>query len=463
MRSSQLCGVVDGLDGAHACFSERFSTSQTQQLRIILTALLPFSLFWGATNDRIVFLSSRLRRLRASSDFGVLEAFLAYLHRRGHRRTTVQRYVRQAEILLRSLGRRRRSIASVTEGDVRRFACRPKRRRRPRPDCHAALRLLLRHLRERGIVPRQQPSFPAHIERVLAAFDAHLRDVAGLAPATRLYRRRYAGEFIRSVFGTKPIRWSRVRPVQVHAFLAEYSRTGRGAAARVAAVSLRSFFRWLQFNGSCDYDLSVAIPTFRQWRHATLPSVLDDSQYRAFLATFDRTSVVGRRDYAFAVCMGDLGLRVAEVAELMIDDVNQAAGTLRIAAGKTRRGRILPLTQRVPQAIIAYLRRGRPASADQHLFLRHRTPIGGGVSRELIRGVVRRAFAKIVGCEGQSGTHILRHTAATRLHRAGADIKRVADILGHRSIDTAAIYAKVDLDRLSGVALPWPTAGEVQP
>ena len=121
------------------------------------------------------------------------------------------------------------------------------------------------------------------------------------------------------------------------------------------------------------------------------------------------------------------------------------------------------MTQRVCRAIRAYLRHGRPRSADQHLFLRHRTPAGVGVSRELIRAVVRRAFAQVVGCEGQTGTHILRHTAATRLHRAGADLKRVADILGHRSIDTVAIYAKVDLDRLLGVALPWPTAGEVQP
>jgi site-specific recombinase XerD len=157
--------------------------------------------------------------------------------------------------------------------------------------------------------------------------------------------------------------------------------------------------------------------------------------------------------------MGDLGLRAAEVAKLMIEDVNEMTGTLRIAAGKTRRGRVLPLTQRVRRAILAYVRRGRPASADQHLFLRHRTPSGSGVSRELIRGVVRRAFAKIVGCNGQSGTHILRHTAATRLHQAGADIKRVADILGHRSIDTATIYAKVDLDRLSSVADPASETG----
>jgi site-specific recombinase XerD len=112
---------------------------------------------------------------------------------------------------------------------------------------------------------------------------------------------------------------------------------------------------------------------------------------------------------------------------------------------------------------MAYVRRGRREAADRHLVLRHRTPAGLRVSRALVRGVVNRAFARAAGCEGRAGTHVLRHTAATRLHRAGADVKRVADVLGHRSIDTAAIYAKVDLARLSAVALPWPAAGEVRP
>ena len=160
--------------------------------------------------------------------------------------------------------------------------------------------------------------------------------------------------------------------------------------------------------------------------------------------------------------MGDLGLRASEVASLLIDDVDERAATIQIAAGKTRRGRVLPLPKRVRQAILAYIRSGRPISVDPRLFLRHRTPSGVGVSRELVRGIIRRAFAQVVGCEHQTGTHILRHTAATRLHRAGADIKRVADILGHRSIDTTAIYAKVDVDRLSSVALPWPTLKEVE-
>jgi site-specific recombinase XerD len=171
---------------------------------------------------------------------------------------------------------------------------------------------------------------------------------------------------------------------------------------------------------------------------------------------------VGRRDYALAVCLGDLGLRVSEVAALRNDDLDNVAGTLHITMGKSRRGRVLPLPKRVGQAIQEYLHSGRPVSTDPHLFLRHRPPVGSGVSRELIREVVRRAFATVAGCEQQNGTHILRHTAATRLHRAGADLKQVADLLGHRSIDTTAIYAKVDAERLSAVALPWPASKEVQ-
>lgn len=396
-------------------------------------------------------------RLRAGPEPGALESFLAYLHHRGHPRAVCQRYVREAEVFVRWLRRRRRPVATVT---VRAFAARG--RSRPRADVHAALRHLLRHLRERGLVPQRPAEAPGDIDRVVTAYDAHLRDAAGLAPATRLYRRRYAREFLAAAFGKDTIRWGWLRPGHVHAFIARYGHAGRTAAARVAAVSLRTFLRWLQLRGHVDAGLAAAVPTFRRWRHAALPQPLTDDQYRGLLAAFDRTTPVGRRDYAIAACMGDLGLRCGEVADLTLDDLDGAAGTLRVAAGKSRRGRVLPVPARVRQAVAAYVGRGRPASADRHLFLRHRTPGGVRVSRALVRGVIIRALARVPGCEGRAGTHVLRHTAATRLHHAGADVKRVADVLGHRSIDTAAIYAEVDLARLSAVALPWPAVGEVR-
>ena len=171
---------------------------------------------------------------------------------------------------------------------------------------------------------------------------------------------------------------------------------------------------------------------------------------------------MGRRDYAMALCMADLGLRVSEVADLRVDQVNAECGVFQLAAGKSRRERLLPMPQRVRQAVMTYIRQGRPQTDELRLFVRHRVPIGAAVTRELVRGVMRRAYATVPGCEHLTGTHVLRHTAATRLQRAGADLKRVADILGHRSLDTTAIYTKLDLGRLTEVALPWPVGKEVR-
>ena len=159
-----------------------------------------------------------------------------------------------------------------------------------------------------------------------------------------------------------------------------------------------------------------------------------------------------------ALCQVDLGLRVSEVAGLCLEDLDWRAATLRLPAGKIGRARELPLPQRVGQAIADYLHGGRPAPSCRNVFVRHRVPRGAAVTKTLVAGVMRMAYAKVPGCEHWAGTHVLRHTAATRMHRHGATLKEVADILGHRSLGTTTIYTKVDLPGLTAVALPWPEA-----
>jgi integrase/recombinase XerD len=401
-------------------------------------------------------------RLRASPDSDWLSSFLVVLDSRGQARPYVQRYLREAELFGIWLRKRRRTLARLTDDDVRAFARRPPLGRL-RCTPFAACRLLLRHLRSRRLVPRPAAEFSNGIERAIAAFDAHLRDVVGLAPATRLYRRRYVRQFLRSVFGAGTIHWSRLRADHVRSFVAAFGQRGKAASAPAAGVSIRSLLRWLQFRGLVRVGFESAVPCVPHWRLTTLPCVLADPQLAAILATFDRATPVGRRDYAMAACLIDLGLRAGEVAELSLADVDLANGTIRLRAGKPRRERILPLPERVRQAIHDYVRQGRPTTRDLRLFVRHRLPVGTAVSRELVRAVIRRAYAAVPGCEHLTGTHILRHSMASRLLRAGADLKRIADILGHRSIDTTAIYAKIDEDRLAAVALPWPTSGEVLP
>jgi integrase/recombinase XerD len=401
-------------------------------------------------------------RLRASPDASWLGSFLAVLHERGHARSSVQVYVREAELFGLWLRSRRRQLGTVTDADMRAFVARPPRSR-PRRTAGAAVRRLLRHLRDRELVPRPPARFPASIERVVRQYDSHLQDVVGAAPATRLYCRRYAGDFLHAVFADQPIRWSVVRVQHVRSFVFEFGRSGRLAAARVGGVAIRCFLRWLEFRGRVGPHLAAAVPRFPGWRLATLPPTLTEPQLASILASFDRTTPVGRRDYAMAALLIDLGMRAGDVAELRVVDIELDAGVLRLGGGKSRRERVLPMTTRVRRAIGDYLRRGRPATEDPHLFVRHRLPFGVAVNRELVRGVIRRAYAAVPGCEALTGTHVLRHTAASRLLRAGADLKRIADILGHRSLDTTAVYAKIDDDRLITVALPWPAIREGQP
>ena len=409
----------------------------------------------------VYFCPRVVRRLRRGADAEILQGFLGYLHGRGHARLTIQVYVHAAELFLHWLLRRRLSLATVDEAMVRRFACRQQPQGRPRANVHASLRHLLRHLREAGLIaPRATVLKPA-VERILSDYDGYLQRVCGLAETTRLRRRYFACEFVEFMFGSKRIVWKRLRPCHVQSFIARYGRDGRMTTTQTAAVALRSFLRWLQFQGRIAPNLIGAVPRFPRRRLGTLPTVMTDDQLKIFLASF-AGSRTGRRDYAMAFCMTDLGLRAAEVAGLKLDDMDAAAGTLRLSGSKSRRERVLPMTRRLRQAVIAYVRQHRPETDDGHLFVRHRVPVGAAVSRELVRGVMRRAYASVPGCEDWTGTHVLRHTAATRLHRAGADLKRVADILGHRSLDTTAIYTKVDLNRLAQVALPWPAGKEVQ-
>jgi integrase/recombinase XerD len=123
---------------------------------------------------------------------------------------------------------------------------------------------------------------------------------------------------------------------------------------------------------------------------------------------------------------------------------------------KGRRGRLLPLLRPLGQAITAYLRQGRPSSSDRHLFLRHTVPAGTPVSPALVRDVFRAGYTRATGRDESIGTHVLRHTAAARMRAAGHSLKSIADVLGHRCVDTTTIYVKLDVEALRVVALPWP-------
>jgi site-specific recombinase XerD len=213
----------------------------------------------------------------------------------------------------------------------------------------------------------------------------------------------------------------------------------------------------LRVEGLCDERLELAVPRVAHWRLSTLPRYLSDAQLARLLASLDASTACGRRDRAIVLCLASLGLRPGELANLRLEDIDWRAGCVLLRERKTRQGAVVPLPRDAGRAIVAYLREERPARTSAACSC---STLGAGRGRPLsgntISAVVVRALDRAGVRSPLAGAYGLRHTVASRLVRRGASLKEVADFLGHRSLDTTAIYAKLDLAALREVALPWP-------
>jgi len=294
----------------------------------------------------------------------------------------------------------------------------------------------------------------AAVEETIRQFDDFQRDVGGLAEATLLRRRNCVRTFLSSLFGDGPIDLQSITPEALAKFVTDKAAGLKSSSVGTLLCALRSYLRFLQFNGESNITLIAAVPRPPNWSLASLPPSLSKTDMDRFWAAFDITLTNGKRDYAMARCLADLGLRCHEVASMRLDDIDWQNGVLQLHLSKSRRQDQLPLPDITGRAIVDYLRTSRPTTASRSVFVYHRAPMGQGVAVTAVRSAIRGAFARAdLHC---TGTHILRHTAATQMVQGGASIKEVADVLRHRSINTTAIYTKVNLPELQRVAMPWP-------
>ena len=165
--------------------------------------------------------------------------------------------------------------------------------------------------------------------------------------------------------------------------------------------------------------------------------------------------MVGRRDLAILLLLARLGLRACEVARLRLDDIDWRAGELTIR-GKGSTTERLPLPHEPGEALVSYLRDGRPQADFREVFISVLAPLRA-LSPAAVVGVVGYACDR-AGME-RVGPHRLRHTLASDLLRAGTPLAQIAPILRHSSVATTAIYAKIDREALRALARPWPLAG----
>lgn len=295
---------------------------------------------------------------------------------------------------------------------------------------------------------------------VLAAFDEHLRRTRGVCPQGRRSYVRFVLGFLDAVYGDGPIDLARISVRDVVEFVSATTVRYRPGTVQLVATSLRSFFRFLRAAGLREDRMEEAVPMVPRRRLASVPRHLDTLQFTRLIASLDVSSPRAIRDRAMLLCIARLGMRASEVTRLRIDDIDWRNGTVQVRTRKTGHGALLPLPGQVGQAIVDYLRRGRPDTQERYVFVLHHLRVGAPIHSDVVGAAVRRAL-RLAGISAPiRGANLLRHSLATDLLGHGTTLKEIADLFGHRSLGTTAIYAKVDVAALREVALPWP---EVNP
>lgn len=232
------------------------------------------------------------------------------------------------------------------------------------------------------------------------------------------------------------------------------------AATKNCTTALRMFLRFLIAEGKCAVNLADAVPVVAQWKLSSLPRYLQSEEVERVIASCDLGSPIGRRDRAILLLLARLGFRAGDIVQIQLGDIDWKGAWLSVT-GKSRRQTKFPLTQEVGQAIINYLQDGRPQADTTALFVGSRAPFRAFASHCAISVIVAKAMRRAdVHCPNGGAAHVLRHSVATSMLREGASLQDIAVILGHRSITTTQIYAKVDRPTLQQIAQPWP---EVQP
>lgn len=293
-------------------------------------------------------------------------------------------------------------------------------------------------------------------DALLAAFDEHLSRTRGTCPEVRQNYSRYVQAFLEAVFGDGPVDPARICVRDVVDFVSAATRQYRPATVQLMTTSLRSFFRFLRMEGLRADRLEEAVPSVPCRRLTSLPRHLETTQFARLIASLDTSSSVGLRDRAMLLCVARLGLRASEVARLGLDDIVWRNATVHVRTRKTGHGAVLPLSQELGRAIAGYLQRGRPETQAREVFVLHHHRTGAPISRHEVGDAVRRALRNAGMDAPMRGANLLRHSLATDLLGHGATLKEIADLFGHRSLATTAIYAKVNIGALREVALPWP-------
>lgn len=400
---------------------------------------------------------SRLfRRLKSGPHGQLIELYAARLVNDGLARHGTWRCLNLVGDLLTWITRSRARLTNLDERLVERYLKHRARKQCIQPGDRAALKRLLAVLRDAGMIASAPLPPITPEDQIFERFGDYLRQERGLAPKSIIRHLPVVRRFLREVCPAGASDLAKIRQEDVTGYVERHARDWSAGSGKAMCWSLRAFLRYLHHRGLNPLALAGCVPSIRRWKLASLPTYLSAAQIQKVLDGCDRTTALGRRDYAILMMLAKLGLRATEVATLTLDDIDWRCGEMLVRAKGRQRTR-MPMPPDVGAAVVAYLRDGRPTSSCRRLFLRTLAPHVGFASGCAITMIAKTALDR-VGIRGYAhqGAHIFRHSLATELLRSGATLSEIGQLLRHESHDTTRIYAKVDIEALRALSLPWP-------
>jgi site-specific recombinase XerD len=384
----------------------------------------------------------------------ILGDFAGWLQDRGYPRIAVRRHLRAARRLEQRWARcGRRSLSAIRRTDFQ--VCAPGHSQDD-PDLAALARVLKAYLEERGLVAGDRvPDTPLE----LTGYQQYLIALRGLASGTIADHLTTVSEFLHFVAAKRPaMSLGQLTPRELEEFVQQIAVKVSRATLQHIVAHLRSFVRWLAAHGGAPNGLDSQIDTPRVYRQEQLPRALRWETVRALLDSIDRTTAIGRRDYAMLLLIATYGLRSSEIVALTLDDFAWRRGELRVPRRKVDGALTLPLTDAAGDAVLQYVQDGRPPLPTRVVFLRARPPAGVLKPTAVTEVFQTRARRSGLAIPFQ-GAHCLRHSLAVQLLREGVSLKAIGDVLGHRTVESTCMYLRLATEDLRDVPLSLPDTG----
>ena len=396
-----------------------------------------------------------LRRLRGGALGGEMDRIAAHFSEVGYKRASAKVYLSRLARFSDFAARHART-ATIDQTAIDRFVY-SLRTPTPRIAARTAIEHAGRVAPERFSVPCRAISDPHG--PLLTAYLDHLREVRGLEPKTcggLLLAARRILVWYEGQVPAQPL--AAMTGEHVLALVAHLLSLSSNQHTRSAITShTRTFLRFLRWSDLNSRDLARFVPRTPCWRLAHLPPRLPWEDVRRVIDAIDVTTPAGVRDRALLLLLATTGLRNKELRSLELQDIRWRAAEVLVRRTKARRDRVVPLLQEAGEALAEYVLHARPKIDSQRVFLSYVPPVGPFRSSSPISRIVRSRLERSgIALSRVAGAHLVRHSLATQLVRQRRPINEVADLLGHRSIDTTALYVKVAVPQLTDVALPFP-------